>query len=414
MIRDWPFVTLQEIAADVPYPIGDGDHGQIKPAMYTSSGVPYIRVADIGWGQFEPKGLVHIPKEVHEANLKSELRPGDILIAKTGATIGKCCVVPPDLTKANTTSSVGKISLDQSKLLPKFLLYWFLTPEFQKFLWSISTRAAQPGFNIADMKLFKVPLPPLADQQRIVRLLDEAFEKIAIAKANAEKNLQNAHALFESHLQSDLSLSRQRWETKNIGETCSFKRGLTYAKTDEVAASKTVVLRATNIDLATNHLVYGELKYISDAVIVPEDKTVKKDSLLICMASGSKSHLGKVAIIDEDSGYAFGGFMGMLTPSASLLPKYLFYLMTSGFYRTFIESISDGANINNLTFDKLSGFSFPVPPLSEQRRIVTELDMLESSTGRLAATYAAKLQAVDALQVSVLSQAFSGTLGRAA
>jgi type I restriction enzyme S subunit len=254
----------------------------------------------------------------------------------------------------------------------------------------------------------QLPVPSLSEQQQIVRLLDEAFEGIAVAKANAEKNLQSTRTLFESQVQSVLSLGGERWEMKNVGEVCSFKRGLTYAKTDEVALSENVVLRATNIDLATNHLVYGELKYISDAVVVPEDKKVKKDSLIICMASGSKSHLGKVAIIEEDSGYAFGGFMGMLTPSVGLLPKYLFYLMTSGLYRTFIKSISDGANINNLTFDKLSSFSFPVPPLSEQKGIVAELDALEVSTGRLAATYAAKLRAIDALQASILSQAFSG------
>ena len=297
------------------------------------------------------------------------------------------------------------------QLLSKYLYYYLQSPAAKQLI-EDNTRGTIGITSIKSEAVLGFPIscPSLVEQQRIVRQLDDVFEGIAIAKANAEKNLQSARTLFESQVQSVFSLGGQRWETKNVGEVCSFKRGLTYAKTDEVALSKNVVLRATNIDLATNHLDYGELKYISDAVVVPEDKKVKKDSLIICMASGSKSHLGKVAIIEEDSGYAFGGFMGMLTPSVSLLPKYLFYLMTSGLYRTFINSISDGANINNLTFDKLSLFSLPVPPLSEQKGIVAELDALEASTGRLAATYAAKLRAVDALQASILSQAFSGAL----
>ena len=164
------------------------------------------------------------------------------------------------------------------------------------------------------------------------------------------------------------------WKTKTLGAVCEFQRGLTYAKSDEVDVSENIVLRATNIDLSTNLLDFSELKYISEKVIVPEGKKLKAGSLMICTASGSKSHLGKVAFIDEDYGYAFGGFMGMVTPLPELYPKYLFHRMTSPDYKDFIASLSDGTNINNLKFDELQRFQIPVPPLPEQQRIVTLLD----------------------------------------
>lgn len=200
---------------------------------------------------------------------------------------------------------------------------------------------------------------------------------------------------------------KKGWQTKKLGEVCAFQRGLTYAKTDEVDVSDNVVLRATNIDLATNLLIFDELKYISDKVVVPESKKVKKGSLMICMASGSKSHLGKVAFINDDYGYAFGGFMGMLTPLNGLLPKYLFHLMTSEDYKDFIGALSDGANINNLTFDKLKLFPVPVPPLAEQQRIVGLLDEAFEGLATAKANAEKNLQNARALFESHLQSVFT-------
>lgn len=167
---------------------------------------------------------------------------------------------------------------------------------------------------------------------------------------------------------------KKAWKTKRLGELCEFHRGLTYTKGDEVETSNNIVLRATNINLEANLLDFAELKFINDKVVVPNNKKVRKDSLLICTASGSKRHLGKVAYIDDDYGYAFGGFMGMITPRSGLIPKYLFHLMTSGVYKDFIGALSEGANINNLKFDDLKTFQVPHPDPTEQQRIVGILD----------------------------------------
>ena len=164
------------------------------------------------------------------------------------------------------------------------------------------------------------------------------------------------------------------WETKTLGELCEFQRGLTYGKSDEVDASKNVVLRANNVDLATHTLDLTDLRYISNSITIPAAKKVRKGSLLICTASGSKSHLGKIAYVDEDYGYAFGGFMGQITPTPGIYGRYLFHALTSSKYKAFIEALSDGVNINNLKFDDLRQFSVSVPPLPEQQRIVAILD----------------------------------------
>jgi len=157
-------------------------------------------------------------------------------------------------------------------------------------------------------------------------------------------------------------------------DVVDFQRGLTYSKNDEVDFSDNIVLRSNNVDLKTNKLDFTELKYINSKIVIPESKKVTKGSLIICTANGSKSHLGKVALIDDDYDYAFGGFMGLIKPKQNLNSDFLFYLMTSDAYKKFIGALSDGANINNLKFSDLGEFEIPFPPLPEQQRIVAILD----------------------------------------
>ena len=76
-----------------------------------------------------------------------------------------------------------------------------------------------------------------------------------------------------------------------------------------------------NIDLTTGELDLNDIRYIAPSVHVPKSKMVEAGTLLICTASGSKKHLGKAALVDQPIDFAFGGFMGLLVPSESILPN---------------------------------------------------------------------------------------------
>lgn len=168
---------------------------------------------------------------------------------------------------------------------------------------------------------------------------------------------------------------KQGWEIKILDDVCTFERGLTYAKGDEVNISSKGVLRSNNVDLSTNTLNFDEIKYLREDFEIPAKKKVRKNSLLMCISNGSKIHLGKVALIDDDIDYAFGGFMGLLIPDETIInPRYFYYSLISPMYKSFVKGLSDGANINNLKFADIKSFSIAVPPLAEQERIVEILD----------------------------------------
>ena len=184
---------------DTYYPVGDGDHGSIKPSMYQDEGIPYIRVQNLSWdGTIDISNAVYISEEVQKFNKKSNLFPGDILIAKTGATIGKLGLITNEIKEANTTSSVGKLTVDIKNYNPKYILYCFQSKNFNDQIWlEASQKSAQPGFNIDDLTEFEIASPKLQEQTQIANYLNY---KTGLIDAIIEK---------KEHLIKKLKLQRQ-------------------------------------------------------------------------------------------------------------------------------------------------------------------------------------------------------------
>ena len=195
---------------------------------------------------------------------------------------------------------------------------------------------------------------------------------------------------------------KEGWEVKKLGEVATFQRGLTYSKNDEVEFSSNCVLRSNNIELETMSLLLDELKYIREDFDVSEDKKVSRNTILICMSNGSKQHIGKVAFIDKNYNYAFGGFMGLITPNSFMCPKFLYYSCLSPSYKQFLAGVGNGANITNIKFSDLSLFPIPLPPLPEQEKIVAELDCLSGIIEKKKQ----QLKELDALAQSIFYEMF--------
>ena len=292
----------------------------------------------------------------------------------------------------------------------RFLFYWLIDKTTVAAINRTSTGARMPRANVNALLDFKFRIPPIHEQKRIVAILDKAFTAIETATANTKRNIDNVQELFDIALSRVVHAPETGWTENTLGDLCEFRRGLTYKKSDEVSVSSNAVLRANNITAETGKINYDEVRFIRGEIEIPESKKVVPGCLLVCTASGSKKHLGKIGLIEDDSDHAFGGFMGLLVPSERVSAKYLFYLTRSICYRNFIDDLSDGVNINNLRWSQLSQFPILLPPVSHQEKVTAFLDKLSTKNQYLISIYEAKMLALSEFKHTILRQAFAGKL----
>jgi type I restriction enzyme S subunit len=267
------------------------------------------------------------------------------------------------------------------------------------------TGAAQPQITRTNLAPLEISYPVSVDeQQRIVGILDEAFAGIATAKANAEKNLQNARAIFESHLQS--VLLDKKWEWKTLGDLCDGVEYGSAAKSKKVG--KVPVLRMGNIQegqFDLENLVYTDDK---DEI----QKYLLKYNDVLFNRTNSPELVGKTAIYKSEMPAIFAGYLIRINRKEDLLDgDYLNYFLNSqialDYGKTVVISSVNQANINGT---KLIGYPIPAPSISEQKIIAKKFNSLHEETQRLASLYEQKLAALEALKKSLLHKAFTGEL----
>lgn len=180
--------------------------------------------------------------------------------------------------------------------------------------------------------------------------------------------------------QTEIGLVPEEWEVVRLGEVCNNSVGLTYSP-DNVSQFGTLVLRSSNIQ--DNQLVYDNNVFVN--MVVPSRAIVHEGDILICVRNGSKSLIGKSAIIDNNAeGMAFGAFMTVLR-STQVNKFYLNAIWQSAIIQEQVQN-NLGATINQITNKDISGYIIPLPPLAEQSRIagaLSSVDGLLSSLSRL-------------------------------
>ncbi len=384
MKAGWETKTLGDVCL-----FENGDRGTNYPSKSarTESGIPFINAGHLTDSGIDIDNLNYIPRERFDLLGSGKIRKEDILFCLRGS-LGKCASVG-SLSEGAIASSLVIIRPRES-VLHEFVLAYLQSDLCEEMINRYKNGAAQPNLSANSLSKFVIPVPPLLEQQRIVRLLDEAFEGIATAKASAEKNQQNARALFESHLHAVFSQRGEEWDETTV---------------DKLSTN----LDSKRVPITKSNRTSGEYPYYGASGIVDYvgDYIFEGDTLLVSEDGAN--------LLARSTPIAFSVSGKYWVNNHAHILKFE-NMATQRFVEFYLESIKldeyiTGAAQPKLNQKALNSIPIPIPKsVDAQANIVESIELLSAETRRLESICQRKLAALEALKKSLLHQAFNGEL----
>ncbi|MFM5503257.1 restriction endonuclease subunit S [Aeromonas veronii] len=380
----------------------DGDW--IESKDQAPEGIRLIQTGNVGEGVFKDRGdkARFISEATFEKLRCTEIFEGDCLISRLPDPVGRSCILPNVMERMITAVDCTIIRFDTAKICPEFFNYYSQSSEYLNAVDAETTGTTRKRISRSKLAQTLIPFPSLPEQQRIVGILDEAFEAIAVARANAEQNRQNARSLFESHLQSVFSLRGEGWIDSRLGEIAEVQSGgtPTVSQKDfwggDIPWYSSGELNHTFTSVPERHITADGLEH-SNAKLFP------KGSLLVGMYDTAAL---KMSILDRDG--AFNQAIAGIKPNHRIDVEFILHAINAAKPKLLLER--RGVRQKNLSLGKIKDISIPLPTLEIQRSILVRIRKLAYETQRLQYLYQRKIAALDELKQSLLQQAFSGQL----
>lgn len=369
----------------------------------------YIRLVQIR-DFASDKYIVFVPDTAKLKHFKED----DILIARYGASLGRICT---GMSGAYNVALAKTIF--SSNVLNRKYVYWMLQSEsFQAPLMGIS-RTAQAGFNKEDLSTFAMPLPPIAEQQRIVDRIESLFAKLDEAKQKAQDALDSfetrkaaiLHKAFTGELtaqwRKEHGVGMESWENVSVSEIChSLKYGTAKKSSSE---GTVVVIRMGN--LQDGEISWDDLAYSNDEEDIEKYKLVPGDVLF--NRTNSPALVGKTSIYRGEYPAIYAGYLIKLDYDRSrVIGDYLNYSLNTISAKEYCNSVkTDGVNQSNINAKKIGAYRFNAPKINEQTEIVRILDHLFAKEQQAKEAAEGVLEQIDLIKKAILARAFRGELG---
>ena len=304
--------------------------------------------------------------------------------------------------KFNAYQRTYIIESNDNNVLDVRYLYMFLS-EYVTILRKKSIGAIIKYIKLGYLTEAKIPFLSLSEQQSIVDYLDSSFAKIDAMKANAEKALNEAKALFQASLKEMLE-PKEGWEEKKLGDIGELKNGMNFNKNE--SGYNVHILGVGDFGNLFQINDTDHLQTISLNSNPSAEYILKNEDIVFVRSNGNKNLVGRCVLIHVgDEPCSFSGFCIRFRKSTNEVDAcYLTHFLKTEDARK--RLVGNGANISNLNQKVLSEFIVSYPSLQEQQSIVATLDSLKSKVDRLQENYNKISQECDALKQAILRQVF--------
>ncbi len=405
--ENWCWTRMQEIAQ-----WGSGGTPSRKVSEYYNGDISWVKTGELNDDYiFETEE--HITQEAI-SHSSAKIYPTDtVVIAMYGATIGKVGILGiPAATNQACACAIVKPSTDY-----KYLFYYAQSQK-DDFI-KKGKGGAQPNISQEIIKFHQFPLPPLAEQHRIVDRIESLFAKLDEAKEKAQAVVDSfetrkaaiLHKAFTGELtakwREEHGVRMDSWEKKSVGELCiSLKYG-TAKKSD--ASGNVVVLRMGN--LQQGEIDWSDLAYSKDPDDIEKYKLYPGDVLF--NRTNSAALVGKTAIYRGEHPAIYAGYLIKLDyDHDKIIGDYLNYALNTLDAKKYCNSVkTDGVNQSNINAKKIGAYSFNVPSIPEQEKIISVIQKLLSKEQQAKEAAEAVLDQIDLMKKSILACAFRGELG---
>lgn len=334
---------------------------------------------------------------------------GDVLLAKITPCFenGKLGIASGLINGIGFGSSEYFVIRPSNQISSEFLYYFLLQNSFRENgAKSMSGAVGHKRVAKEFVESQALPIPPLPEQQRIVAILDKAFDAIATAHAHAEQNRQNARTLFESYLQSVFSQKGDGWVEKRLQDVCEKITDGTH-QTPTYFDEGIVFLSSRNVK--SGKIDWDNIKYIDEKQHIEMHKRLAPRLNDILLAKNGTT--GVAAMVDKEVIFDIYVSLALLRALDIIRPSYLLHFVNSPLAKQQFNKRLKGSGVPNLHLKEIREVTISLPAsLAIQDKIVADLDTLLAQTQHLESLYQRKIAALDELKQSLLQQAFSGQL----
>ncbi len=402
MKKGWDVKPLGDICAFRP------PKSEARDRLGNRESVSFVPMSDLGVDQkyFAPKETAPLSKVDSSYTYFAD---GDVLLAKITPCFenGKLGIAQ-GLENGVGFGSSEFFVLRPSPVLDREFLYYFLSqPKVRE------DGQRQMGGAVGQQRVPKeyverlqIPVPPIPEQRRIVTILDDAFEGIAAAKANAKRTAATAKSLQDDWVMARLAKGQTQWRKELLGDICEVIRGSSPRPIKKYITTSDDGVNWVKISDGTRH---G--KYITDTAQritkkgAERSREVHPGDLLL---TNSMSY-GQAFIMATD-GYVHDGWFVLRDFSDVLDTEFFYAVLTSSLVQQQFGLLAAGAVVKNISSDLVKKALLPVPSLLEQKAFVESFESIQMQVGGHIATQQQKLAALDELKASLLYQAFTGAL----